>query len=360
MLSFIGIPGYPARSFKNRTAVLPGPNWYLSPVFPTLQFEGDTSSDSITGHEFVYPLVHDYLASNDDERQRAYILLYNITNHILTHDWYLVGEKHTHTRWGIWNPTYINNHSDFQDDRGLNSLQILAFLLQTYAYSGEERFLDGAKLLIESYKYDVNIINVRMIAVCDVNFSDDELSYLSYFDLIYAINKITSTTKLSIKQKIRAQSVIDNLLEYMMIGLNLAHRYIQMEKSPLYNYIYCYASGQVNQTRYLFNKDHVTSFEFDCNSLSKDSVWYMQRWPLEMISWPQFNSDRLDVQLNAPAICGGPMPFSLKMLPPDERNIKIWNWNDYFLDDGDGTDEEDPTAYLISYWGMRYFNLLGE
>jgi hypothetical protein len=304
-------------------------------------------------------LVHDFLASNDDERQRAYTLLYNITNHILTHDWYLVGENHTHTLWGVWNPIDVNNNSNFQDDRGMNSIEILTYLLQIYAYNGEERFLDGVKLLIESYQYDVNIINRKMIAVCDGDFSDDELAYLSYFNLVYAMNMISSTINLSTTQKESAQLVIDKLLEYMMVGLDLTHNYKQMEKSPFYNFIYCYVSGQVNQTQHLFNKGHVPFPGFDCSSLSMDSVWYMQRWPLELINWPQFNSDRLDVQLNVPAGCGKKPP-SLQMLPPDERTLHFWNTGVYILDDGSGFSEIDPTSFLISYWGMRYFNLLGE
>ena len=87
----------------------------------------------------------------------------------------------------------------------------------------------------------------------------------------------------------------------------------------------------------------------------------MQRWPLEHINWPQFNSDRLDIQLNVPAECDREKAFrSLQMIPPDERTLGIWNYNAYDLDGGDRFYEEDPTAFLISYWGMRYFNLLGE
>ncbi len=130
-----GIPGYPARSFANRSGFPPRPDWHSSPVYPSLQFEGDTSSDEIVGHELVYPLVCDLLASSDDERERAYTLFYSITNHILTHDWYLVGENHTRTSWGYWNPIEVNDNYDLQDDRGLNSLEILTYLLQTYAYS---------------------------------------------------------------------------------------------------------------------------------------------------------------------------------------------------------------------------------
>ena len=353
-----GISGYPARSLAKRTDFPPDPAWYPSPINDTLQFKGDTSSDEIVGHEYVYPLVHDLLAMNDDERRRAYTLVFNITNHILTHDWYLVGEKHTPTSWGIWNPVRVNNDYSFQDDRGLNSLEILAYLIQTYAYSGDERFLEGVKLLIGSYRYDVNLINMKMIAVCDMNFSDDELIYLSYFNFIYAVNSVTSSTVLSPEQKKNAQAVTKKLLEYMSIGLDHIHRYKYMDKSPFYNYIYCYASGQVNQTRHLFSQDRTTTPEFDCSSLSKTGVWYLQRWPLELINWPQFNSQRLDVQINVPAECDSGLR-SLVMLPPDERTIEIWNYDVYDLDDGNGFGEADPTSFLISYWGMRYMNLLG-
>lgn len=354
-----GIPGYPARTVANRTDFPHDPNWFLSPVNPSLLFKANTSSDEVVGHEFVYPLVHDLLASNEDERQRAYMLAFNITNYILTHDWYMVGPNDTHR--GEWNPIAMINGTTHIDQRGLGSLEIMAFLLQTYAYSGDERFLNGTKFLIETYQYDVNIINQRMIAVCQVKFWNDQLAYLSYFNLVHAINTFTSTPILSKTQKERAQFVIDKLLEYMKIGLDLAHKYKQMEKSPFYNFIYCYVSGQVNETRHLFNKSRGSFPEFDCNLLSKDGIWYMQRWPLELIDWPQYNSDRLDVQLNVPAECDwGQALRSLQMLAPDERTIDIWNYNVYDLDGGDGVWETDPTAFLISYWGMRYFNLLGE
>ncbi|CAF2476547.1 unnamed protein product [Rotaria sp. Silwood2] len=337
-----GILGYPGRSFAKRTDFPPSSDWYPSPVYSNLQFKDDTSSDEIVGHEFVYPLVHDLLAENDSERQRAYILTFNITNHILTHDWYLIDENHTHTTWGIWNPIQINNDSFYQESRGLNSLQILAFLLQTYAYSGDERFLDVT------------------IAVCDNNFSDDELAYLSYFALVHAFHTVASSTSLSSTQKERAHKLIDHLLEYMKFGLDLSHKYKRMEKSPFYNFIYCYVSGQVNETRYLFKKYNLSStksFDFDCRSLSNDGIWYMQRWPLELINWQQFNSDRLDVQINVPANCKS-RPVSLQMLPPDERSSEKWNGNVYALDDGNGFSEDDPAGFLLSYWGMRYFNLL--
>ncbi|CAF0838329.1 unnamed protein product [Adineta steineri] len=302
-----GIPGYPARSYAKRTDFLSKIPWYPSPVYPDLQFEGDTSSDEICGHD------------------------------------------------------------RYQEDRGINSLQILAYLLQAYGYSGDERFLDGANLLIESYQYSVNLINQKMVAVCASDlfyalpaFNYDLMAYLSYFNLVHAFHTIASSASLSTVQKARAQSLIDDLWEYMEIGLDLSHNYKKMEKTPFFNFIYCYASGQVNRTRNTSNKRHgltMRTSQHDCNSLSNDGVWHMQRWPLELINWPQFNSDRLDVQINVPAQCYQPIK-SLMMLPADERSTKNLVRGVYDLDDGDGFVETDPTNFLLGYWGMRYFNLL--
>lgn len=345
-----GIPGYPARSLAKKNEFPPTEDWYPSPINSTLQFKGDTSSDEIVGHEFVYPLVHDLLCENDGERLQAYTLILNITTHILTHNWYLIGENHNHTTWGIWNPNEMNNNSLYQETRGLNSLQILTFLLQTYGYTGDERFLDGANLLIDLYEYDINLINQKMIAVCDGDFSDDELAYLSYFNLVYAFHTIHLSKKLSSKQKENVELVIKNLQEYMLIGLELSHKYKQMEKSPFYNFIYCYAINQTN----------IQSFGvFDCNSLSKDSIWYLQRMPLELINWPQFNGNRLDIELNREAFCSRDGIGTLRLLPPDERSFHKWNGGVFDLGDGDAMNEDDPTIFLIGYWGMRYFNLLG-
>jgi hypothetical protein len=199
-----------------------------------------------------------------------------------------------------------------------------------------------------------------MIAVCDSSFDDDEMAYLSYFNLVHAFHTIASSTSLSAVQKARAQPLIDDLWEHMQIGLELSHNYIHMEKSSVYNFMYCYATGQVNRTRHTHKKPYESTMEafgYDCNSLSNDGVWHMRRWPLESIDWPQFNSDRLDVQVNVPAQCVLPLK-SLQMLPPDERSTKNWNTGVYDLDDGEGFTESDPTNFLLGYWGMRYFNLL--
>ncbi len=62
---------------------------------------------------------------------------------------------------------------------------------------------------------------------------------------LYAFNTIHSSNKLSIRQKENVELIIKNLKEYMIIGLDLSHKYKQMEKSSL----------------------------FDCSKLSNDAIY---------------------------------------------------------------------------------------
>lgn len=117
----------------------------------------------------------------------------------LTHDWYLEGLNGT--RRGICNSLDIKSDIGYADERGSGSLEILTFLIQTYANNGDERFLNATQLVIDSYHHDVNIINQKMKAVCQVQFWNDELAYLSYFYVVSAIDKLTSTSILTTNQK---------------------------------------------------------------------------------------------------------------------------------------------------------------
>lgn len=100
----------------------------------------------------------------------------------------------------------------------------------------------------------------------------------------------------------------------------------------------------------------------DCRSLINDSIWYLQRWPLDLINYRQYNQIRLDINVNnLEEKCGSRYSiYSRELLPPDERSTHKWNGGQFDLDDGDGFSEEDPTSFLLSYWGMRFFNLLSK
>jgi hypothetical protein len=64
--------------------------WYNSSVFDGWVWKADTSSDEVTGHYFVLPLVFDLLASNASEKARVAELVCSSANYIVDNDFYLI------------------------------------------------------------------------------------------------------------------------------------------------------------------------------------------------------------------------------------------------------------------------------
>jgi hypothetical protein len=136
-----GVRGYPARDFVHAPSA--PPDWLPSRVYPGYWWSGDTSSDELVGHMFAYPLVLDIVAGSDHAlASRAIALMVNMTSHIQNHNWYLIGETGNHTRWGVWNPAQINGEEDWEDSRGTNSLEILAWLTTSH------RVRDSASVIL--------------------------------------------------------------------------------------------------------------------------------------------------------------------------------------------------------------------
>lgn len=161
---------------------------------------------------------------------------------------------------------------------------------------------------------------------------------------------------------------------------NIGHRYKFKEASPWFNTLYCYISGQVDlkghskKKKKLHNKKKHSSSsssssstssnswlplpEFDCASLSADSTWWLRRWPLELVEWPQHNSDREDVLINYPASKCNSVPQAITLLPMDESVMHRWNGGPWDLEGGSGYSESGADSFLVGYWSMRYFGLL--
>lgn len=175
--------------------------------------------------------MHDTAAAS----QRAYNLAVNIVNYITDNGFYLIGHLGNHTtcvagrgaarcgastltaplrrnRWGVWAPKELNTDPFWFDERGLNSLQMLAFLAAGYRLSGEvggrgtvgravsvfgrptrrdawcgaqSKLQRAFYELVNQHGYAVNIINQKITCPCDDNFSDDELAFLPYFTYHY-------------------------------------------------------------------------------------------------------------------------------------------------------------------------------
>lgn len=84
------------------------------------------------------------------------------------------------THWGHWDPATINGLRDWSDGRGINSLEILGLLVGALRYSpagsaDQALFTQAIQYLAYDNDYAGNLVNLRINAPVDINYSDDEV-----------------------------------------------------------------------------------------------------------------------------------------------------------------------------------------
>ena len=319
--SITGRPGFPARSFI-RTGVDFQPadgEWHDTPD-GMWRWKGDTSSDEIVGHYFVYPIYYDLVAS-EAEKQPLRSAIDRITNHILDNNYQLVDVDGQRTRWGWWAPELIWADADETGLRALHMLAHLRVALHMTADEGYRRKYQAAyDDLITRHKYHLLLRNQKVMVPGRINHSDDELAFLSYYPLL------------------RYESSPELLAVYKE-SLERSWQIERPERNPLWNVIYAAGTG---------------ASEFD----AAETVRTLQEIPMDLVQWTVTNSHRLDVPLD-PLGDRFKRRQALVVLPYDELPMSKWNGNPYNLDGGNGGRSEDDGAYfLLPYWMGRYHGLI--
>jgi hypothetical protein len=324
LLNVTGVPGFPARSVLSPEEPAPtsGP-WAKSPTMPGWWFKYGTSSDEIDGHLFASPLFYDLVAQDDTERARAVAHADVITSGIVRNNFTLVGIFGNHTQWGRWDPPYVNYNPGAYDARGLQSLQIAAFLLSAARLTGKDEYLTAWTYLAQEQGYDINLINQDITIPDDTNFSDWELAAVPLLTLL--------RLKGDLAARVSARECAAR-----------THRINRRERSSLF--LAVYAIG---------NPDDTDAIE--------DALWTLRTYPVSQINWPVRNSQRMDIidsrdktRMNTKQI--------RELLPYNENGLLRWNGNPFSyqtIDGGSGLTEYDPTGFLLPYWLLRYLNVLG-
>jgi len=324
-LSYINhLEGFPSRSFERAGYQLSDKSRWQPAEDPNWTWKATTSSDEIVGHFFVYSIFAEVIPDKQ-WRNRAITLIDDIMNHIVKNDLYLIDYDGKPTLWGKWNPDYVNKFPKQVGDRRLNSAEIIGFLQTAYHFTGKEVYKNKAYELMEKHGYLDNIMvpasqighvpNIDLST--DWNHSDDELAFLSYWNLYrYAF---TEELKEQYRRTIASHWEIE-----------------RPEKNPLWNLIYA-ATGPE---------------EFDL----KESIWSLKEFPLDIIGWSVRNSHRKDLEFLEPDFRN---QTTRQVLPPDERPMSKYNGNAFSLDGGSGgRSEYSGDIFLLPYWLGRYLNIV--
>ena len=310
-------------------------------------WKSDASSDETCGHFFAFSIAA-RLAPTAAERTAAAETVAQMVDYMVDHSYNLVDYNGYMTTWGRWEPRYVNGWRAFSDGRGLNSLQMLAFLHAALNTSSE--LPDGparaarrarwnaayAELTNSTNGYDTNVVNAKIECPIDDNYSDDQLQYMAYYTFLSAATDPA--------RRAPALQSLRRSWDAMRSG-----------RSDLWAAIYMALSG--------------ARLPSDLASL----VWNLRTWPMELINWNVSNSHRHDLYYSheGDAFVGAKAhQRTRRVLPANERSQYLWNadpfdlqnvqgWNNEPARRQAGMTEEDPGAWLLPYWLARYHGLIG-
>ena len=321
--SISGVPGFPARSFiKVGEDLQPGEGEWHDAAEAGWRWKGDTSSDEIVGHYFVYPIYFD-LVADDAEKPALRAAIGRITRRIVDNGYKLPDIDGKPTTWGWWDPESIWQNAD---ETGLRALLLLSHLRAALHLVDDPalvgKFRAAYDDLVATHRYHL-LTRIQKVAVPGhVNHGDDQLAFLSYYPLL-------------------RYETDPQLLAVYRESLERSWRIERPERNPLWNFIY--ATG-------------TSSNHFDRDA----AVRTLREIPMDQVEWPVTNSHRLDVPVD-------PVPGrhgerqSLTVLPYDEIPLHRWNANPYALDEGGGGHSEgDGVYFLLPYWLGRYHKLIDE
>ncbi len=281
-------------------------------------WKGDTSSDETVGHYYAYALYYD-LVANADEKKLISDKVRLLTDDLISDDYYLIDVDGIPTRWGNWNKAYFDSEEgDYE--RALRAMELLSLLKVTYHVTGDQKYQDlyfdfvkkgWAEWTNEYRRWDSDFI--------EINFSDDELYYLSV-------------------QPLMMYEQDPELRAIYLDGMQYTWSQIASDKNALWNYINA-ACGIVEMNP----------------RIQDESKRTLARSPWEAIEWRVENSHRIDLPAMPDRNRHGRAEL-VSVIPPDERRVHKHNTSPYTPDGGgNGTREEAPTYWLLPYWMGRYY-----
>lgn len=320
------ISGFPARALTHKSEPEFGRHgdgeWH-----PTAdgewEWKGDTSSDEMDGHYFAWGIYHD-LVADDREKERIRDTCRRVTDYIVENGYYLLDVDGRPTRWGVWAPQRLNDDPVWRAERGLNSLELLSYLKVAHHITGEDRYAQAYRDLVEVHHYAHNTLEQKVMPGdfpgAENNHSDDELAFLAYYGLLM-------------------YETDPQLRSLYVASIERSWQVERPEACPLWNAIYGGTTGR------------------PCDA--EASAQSLCEMPLDLIEWRTTNSHRADVRFD-PQHDRGNRRQLLKPLHWRERPLHKWNGNPYVVDGGSDLKEECGTFWMLPYWMGRYHGLIAE
>jgi hypothetical protein len=279
-------------------------------------WKGDTSSDEIIAHFYSVSIFHDLVAKGI-EKKMAKEHLARIAAHIIDNGWVMRDMDGKPTRWGRWDPDYLLRPYGSWD-RGLNGLEVQAFMRTAFSLTGDKKFENGFQQLIDWGYHNYTVRQKGTFPQADVAPWDDNLAFRSYYTLLRYVDD-------------------PNLRSIYIRSLARTWEVKRLEHISWFNFAYGAITGN------------------DCEL--ERSVKHLQEWTLDCVEHNYRNSHRADL---APE--PGYVPYeggTTRAISPREMSVKRGSRNAQRYDGGvSGQRVMEPTGFLRDYWMARYHGFI--
>lgn len=378
-------------------------------------YKGDTSTDEMIGHLFLYKLAYDILGPEDAEiRQIIADTTQNFAQHLSDNEYMLVDGTGQPTTWGKLNRDYFYTYRWGAPSSPLTaSVLLTAFKVAAYC-TGQQKWEDEYRLLLTEGAYlygdimnthserdrefldkyaapmlggelgeytlsqalEGNGLNAEMgfLLRMFAQYSDEEMAMLAFYTLFQLEDDPTTL------------AVYRGALDQWW------NESIKYSENPLWYYIY------------QLSRPGETVTDAYGNNILKTAAWSLSRHPIDTRRWMASNDARDDIvlidlqnygldtrggltydrkayesgtmQLPAPdgqesttmtvigaiiqgAISNGTIALDPVVPAPDERAMHKYNNSSYILDaDYNPNQMEGSTTYTLPYWMGVYHGML--
>jgi hypothetical protein len=301
----------------------------------------DTSSDELDGHYFCYAAYYDLVAETEEEKREAREVIAAVTDHLIDHDFNLVDHDGKPTRWGVYAPKSLNLDPRWAGQRGLNSLEMLAYLRVAQHATGDKKYAAAFERLVSESGYLSNISLPKFQSGPSTgNHSDDEMAFMNYYNLM------------KYETDPGARRLVSQSLFRYWTFLE------QPERNPLFNAIFAASFAGTGSRR--------AGEQGVPKSCLSDALDQLKRFPLDRFDWAHSNSHRIDIVPIALGRFGrraGPRGHlrSGQTLSVDERYFDHWNHDPWSLDTGgSGAGLGDGAVFLLPYYMALYHGFIIE
>ena len=264
------------------------------------------------GYFFYYEL-----AADEDDRGQVRMQVVRIVDHLMKNNYNLVDVDGSHTRWGVWSPDLLNRDPEWMPDRNLNSMELLSFVKLAAYVTGDPKYEDAYRHLIDKESYLDNMAGIP----------GQNPGWFIYFDVMLAAYQYPILLKCEEDPELRAfyENHMDKWFE--------KYRH---DGNPLINFLYCYSRNK---------KVALAS-----------SVDFLKDTPLDLIDWPIDHTQREDVSIVRYPVLDD---VQVDEVPPASiRGTIRWDKNPYAAVSGNPSVEREPVFWLLPYWMGRYLGMI--